>query len=42
MYKPLMIYNITHSITLMTDGCIKGDALLTVVEFQTGERSFTQ
>src|SRR5213080_2959847 len=22
VYKPLMIYNITHSITLMTDGCI--------------------
>jgi fumarate hydratase, class II len=21
VYKPLMIYNITHSITLMTDGC---------------------
>jgi fumarate hydratase, class II len=20
-YKPLMIYNITHSITIMTDGC---------------------
>jgi fumarate hydratase, class II len=22
VYKPLMIYNITHSITIMTDGCI--------------------
>ena len=21
VYKPLMIYNITHSITIMTDGC---------------------
>ena len=21
VYKPLMIYNITHSITLMTDSC---------------------
>jgi fumarate hydratase class II len=21
VYKPLMIYNVTHSITLMTDGC---------------------
>jgi fumarate hydratase class II len=22
VYKPLMIYNITHSITIITDGCI--------------------
>jgi fumarate hydratase class II len=22
VYKPLMIYNITHSITLMSDGCV--------------------
>ena len=22
VYKPLMIYNVTHSITIMTDGCI--------------------
>ena len=21
VYKPLMIFNITHSITIMTDGC---------------------
>jgi fumarate hydratase class II len=22
VYKPLMIFNVTHSITVMTDGCV--------------------